>query len=134
MLRIIWGVFFLGSSVFNLSYTYSHPEFFEQFADIALYNVYVEIIEKLVVPYAEIFTVLLALFELTVGVFILAKNKSVRVGLYASLLFTVLLIPVIPPYTYFNIVVALIPIYLLRKQYPNVFYKDFSNIFHHRGA
>ncbi|WP_147534783.1 hypothetical protein [Bacillus marasmi] len=134
MLRMIWGLFFLGSSVFNLTYTFSHPEFFEQFSEYALFNVYAVVIEKLVVPYAEIFTVLLVLFELFVGVFVLGKNNFVKVGLYASLVFTIVLIPVIPPYTYTNIVTAIVPIYLLRKQYPNVFYKDFVNFFHHRGA
>lgn len=134
MLRTVWGLFFLGSCVFNLSYTFTHPEFFEQFAEMAMFNVYVVVIEKMVMPYAEIFTVILGLFEFLVGVFVLGKNTYVKVGLYASLVFTILLIPVIPPYTYTNIVLAIVPIYLLRKKYPKMFFKELLNIFHHRGT
>lgn len=134
MLRMVWGLFFLGSSVFNLSYTFSHPEFYEQFADMALFDFYADLIENIVVPYAEWFTVTLALFELAVGLFVLSKNVYVKIGIYASLFFTVLLIPVIPPYTYLNFVVAIIPIYLLRKSYPDPFYHDFTNMMHHKGV
>ncbi|WP_318508975.1 hypothetical protein [Bacillus sp. T3] len=131
MLRMVWGFFFLGSSVFNLTYTLSQPEFYQQFAEMALFKIYSDMIETIVVPYAEWFTIMLVIFELTVGILVLSKNIYAQIGLYASLLFTVALIPVIPPYTFVNFVVALIPIYLLRKSYPNPFYKDFSNLMHH---
>jgi hypothetical protein len=122
MLRMVWGIFFLGSSIFNLTYTRVHPEFYQQFADMALLSVYTDFIEKIVVPNAEIFTYLLVVFELAVGLLTLSKNIFVKVGLIASIIFILLLIPVIPPYTFVNLLVVIIPGFLIRKQYKyNVF-------------
>lgn len=115
-LRVVWGLFFIASGVFNFAYTMQNLEVYNEFADMALFSFYVNFIEDVVIPNGEVFTATLAVFELLVGGLILAKGMYAKVGLIASLIFTVALIPAIVPYTYVNILLALIPIMLFRNK------------------
>jgi hypothetical protein len=117
MLRALWGMFFLAGGIYNASYTMFHPELYQDMADISLLPIYTEFIEKVVVEYPIVFTSVLVGFELLAALLIFSKDIYVKVGLLATLIFTISLVPVAVPYTYLNILLAIIPIYLLRKNY-----------------
>ena len=117
MLRIIWGTIFIGASIFNLSYTMFQPGLYQDIANLSLLPIYTDLIENYIIENPIIFTSLLVVFEFITGWLILSKGVSVKFGLIASLIFTLSIIPAIVPYTYVNIILAIIPLFLLRKKY-----------------
>jgi hypothetical protein len=133
MLRTIWGVLFLGGSIFNGSFTMLHPEVYQDIANLSVLPIYTEFIENYVVEYPIVFTSLLVAFEFIVGLLILSKGVYVKVGLLASLLFTLSIVPAIAPYTYLNLLLAVIPVYLLRNKYPASIMKIFNRRKHDIG-
>jgi hypothetical protein len=117
--RIAWGVFFLGSAVFNaLITTPNAAQVYLSFAGMS-WPVAEQLVRRLVVPVGMAFTLLVAAFEITVGLLIL-RRRTARVGIGISLGWLAVLIPFLDGYGLVNIVLiaALLP--LLRYDYDNI--------------
>ena len=117
--RIAWGVFFLGSAVFNALITAPNAaQVYLSFAAMS-WPVAEQLVRHLVVPVGMAFTVLVAAFEITVGLLIL-RRRTARVGIAISLAWLAVLIPFLDGYGLVNIVLlaALLP--LLRYDYDSI--------------
>ena len=114
--KIAWGVFFLGSAVFNALITAPNAEqVYLSFAGMS-WPVAEQLVRHLVVPDGMAFTLLVAAFEVTVGLLIL-RRRTARVGIVISLAWLAVLIPFLDGYGLVNVVLiaALAP--LLRYDY-----------------
>src|SRR5690242_1934720 len=114
--RIAWGVFFLGSAVFNALITAPNAEHvYLSFASLS-WPVAEQLVRNFVVPFGMPFTLMVAAFEITVGVLILHR-RTARFGIVISLAWLGVLIPFLDGYGLVNVVLigALLP--LLRYDY-----------------
>ena len=86
--RIFLGLFFLVMALgVNGSFTFGNPQAYVDYAEGALIPFY----RNLVVPVVSIspflFGLLLMAFEITMGLLLLHKHKSVKIGLIGTMLF-----------------------------------------------
>ncbi len=117
--RIAWGVFFLGSAVFNALITAPNAEqVYLSFAGLS-WPVAEQLVRNLVVPVGMAFTLLVVAFEITVGLLIL-RRRTARIGIVISLAWLAVLIPFLDGYGLVNVVLiaALAP--LLRYDYYSI--------------
>ena len=114
--RIAWGVFFLGSAVFNALITAPNAEQVYRSFESLSWPVAEQLVRNLVVPVGTAFTFLVAAFEITVGLLIVHR-RSARFGIVISLAWLAVLIPFLNGYGLVNVVLiaALAP--LLRYDY-----------------
>lgn len=86
--RIFLGLFFLAMALgVNGSFTFGNPQAYMDYANGALIPFY----RSLVVPVVSVspvaFGILLMAFEITMGLLLLHKHKSVKIGLIGTMLF-----------------------------------------------
>ncbi len=86
--EIGFGVLLAIGAVFNATYTLRNgAEFYRSFADGAWLAPARDLVERLVIPNATVFTVAVVLFEATAAVLILTRGDAVRLGLFAGAAF-----------------------------------------------
>ena len=109
--RIAWGVFFLGSAVFNAVITAPNAEQVYRSFESLSWPVAEQLVRHLVVPVGMAFTVLVVAVEITVGLLIL-RRRSARFGIVISLAWLAVLIPFLNGYGLVNVVLiaALAPL------------------------
>ncbi|MDH3259897.1 MAG: hypothetical protein OEM81_11535 [Acidimicrobiia bacterium] len=79
------GALFLIGAVFNATYTRTHGEkFYGSFADGAWLGPARQMIEKVVIPNATVFTMALVLFQATVAIMILLRGDLLQCALLAG--------------------------------------------------
>ncbi len=89
LIEIGFGVLYLIGAIFNSLYTLRHgDEFYGSFADKAILAPAKRLIQKVVIPHARLFTILLIIFELVVAFCILSRGALVRPGLIAGAIFS----------------------------------------------
>ncbi len=89
LIEIGFGVLYLIGAFFNSLYTLRHgDEFFGSFADKAILLPARQLIQKVVIPHARVFTILLIVFQLTVAFCILSRGALVKPGLVAGAIFS----------------------------------------------
>ena len=115
--RLFLGFSFLAASLVNLFLSVPHPENFQTYAALSWFPFYSRMISSLIVPHAAIFSTLLVLYEYTMGLLILGKGLSVRIGLWGYILFLIGIFPSMGVYTLFNLVLVFLPAALLFKDY-----------------
>ncbi len=88
ILEIGFGLLYLVGAIFNFLYTLRHgDEFYGSFADKAMLVPSRQLIRKIVIPHARLFTGLLIAFELLVALSILSRGDLVEFGLLAGAIF-----------------------------------------------
>jgi hypothetical protein len=88
-IEIGFGVLYLIGAIFNSLYTLRHGnEFYGSFADKAILALSRQLIRKVVIPHARVFTILLIVFQLIVAFCILSRGALVRPGLMAGAFFS----------------------------------------------
>lgn len=115
--RLLWGIFFVGSGIVNLTVTLPHPEYYKSFADLTFFPFYRTLLLTIAVPNAYLITGLVILFEIAAGVMMLAKGTAVRLGLMGTILWLVFVCPAMGWYTLFSPLMIVIPALLLRYEY-----------------
>ncbi|HEU0295311.1 MAG TPA: hypothetical protein VFR47_21400 [Anaerolineales bacterium] len=115
--RILWGLFFIASSLFNLFITLPNPDFYRAFADINFFGFYRWLLLNIALPYATVITSLVVIFELTVGMLILTKGIAVRYGLMGTCLWLLFICPSMGWYTIWSPILLVVPFLLLRFDY-----------------
>jgi len=95
--RICIGVFYLVSSVFNLFHTINNTQYLWT---VCLENVRFsfqkDFLEQFVIPNEKLIVLLIVAFEVIVGVFILSKGISVKIGLILGILWVLFVAPFLP--------------------------------------
>ena len=89
LIEIGFGLLYLIGAIFNSFYTLRHSdEFYGSFAEKAILAPAKLLIEKVVIPRAKLFTILLIIFQLTVAFCILSRGPLVIPGLIVGAIFT----------------------------------------------
>lgn len=114
LIEIGFGVLYLIGAIFNSLYTLRHgDEFYGSFADKAILAPSKQLIRKLVIPRARVFTILLIVFQLTVAFCILSRGALVKPGLMAGAVFSFAVVFVSnTPGAIANLVMSVVQAYL----------------------
>ncbi|HNW69617.1 MAG TPA: hypothetical protein PKI01_04385 [Bacteroidales bacterium] len=115
--RIFLGIFYLIMAIgINLVNAFIDPQSTVQMGENSLIGFYRTIFTEIVSKAPVVFIILIALFEITMGLLILNKHKKVKFGLIGTTVFLIL----ITPFGYIQLPwlgLAAIQLYLLRKDY-----------------
>ncbi len=88
LVEIGFGVLYFVGALFSSFYIWRHgEEFYGSFASGAILSPARQLIRRVVIPRARVFTVLLIVFQLTVALCILSRGALVRPGLIAGAVF-----------------------------------------------
>ncbi len=89
------GLLFLIGAIFNASYTLRHgEEFYGSFAASAWFHPARKLVRNLVIPHAQLFTILLIAAQASIAVMILARGNLVQLGLISGAVFSLAAVPV----------------------------------------
>lgn len=89
IIEVGFGVLYVIGAIFNFLYTLRHgDEFYGSFADKALFVWSSQLIRGVIIPHAKLFTMLLIVFQLVVGLCLLSRGTLVRPGLIAGAIFS----------------------------------------------
>jgi hypothetical protein len=114
LLEIVFGLLYLIGAIFNSLYTLRHgDEFYGSFAENAILAPARYLIQKVVIPRAKLFTILLIAFQLIVAFCILSRGELVKPGLIAGAIFNFAVVFVSNvPGAVASLVMAFIQLYL----------------------
>ena len=88
ILEIALGIIYMIGAGFNFSYTLKHgEEFYQSFADNTWFAPAAWLIRKVVLPNPKIFTDILIVFQVLVGIALLSRGPFVGLGLLAGTAF-----------------------------------------------
>jgi hypothetical protein len=92
--RVFVGIFFLVMALgVNGSFTFSNPQAYVDYAEGALIPFYRNLALNVVTINPLLFGLLLMAFEITMGLLILHKQKSVKIGLVGTIFFLIGIAP-----------------------------------------
>jgi len=119
--RIFLGFFFLAMALgVNGSFTFGNPQAYLDYAEGALIPLYRDLAVSVVAISPVAFGLLLMAFEIAMGLLLLHKQKSVKIGLTGTMLFLVGISPLswvqIP---WLGLIVA--EVYLFRREFDRSF-------------
>jgi len=127
--RIFLGVFYLIMAIgINLVNAITNPLSTVQMGENSLLKFYRIIFSEIVARAPEFFILIIALFEIVMGLLILNKHKKVKLGLIGTSIFLIL----ITPFGYIQIPwlgIAAIQLYLLRKDFDKTFIEIIGSAF-----
>jgi len=115
--RIFLGIFYLIMAIgINMVNAFTDTQSTVQMGEASLIGFYRTIFTEIISKAPVIFILLIALFEIIMGILILNKHNKVKLGLIGTTVFLVL----ITPFGYIQIPwlgIALVQLYLLRKDF-----------------
>lgn len=120
--RIFLGFFFLLMAIgVNGSFTFSNPQAYVEYAQGALIPFYRDLaLGFIAVLGPTLFGVLLMLFEISMGVMLLHKKKSVKIGLIGTMIFVIGIAPLaVVQIPWIGLVIG--EAYLLTKEFDHHF-------------
>lgn len=120
--RIFLGLFFLVMAIgVNGSFTFTNPQAYVEYASSALIPFYRDIALAIVELNPLLFGLLLMAFEIAMGLLLLHKQNSVRIGLIGTMAFLIGIAPLsmlqIP---WLGLIIG--EVYLLRKKFDVAFW------------
>lgn len=116
--RAIVGATYLAAAAFNLFFTLPTGDL-RWLADNAWFPALADFVTKAVQPNHEPFMLLVVVFEAAVGVLILGRGRLVDLGIGASVLWVLFLVPFLQPFPMAttNVVLAIVQGSLLLRRY-----------------
>jgi hypothetical protein len=100
----------------NVTFLLTQPSFVFDYGREAWLPLYRTLTESIIAPQPRIFGILLILFEVTMGLFLLGRRAWVRVGLIGTMIFVLVLVPInIAQIAWAGSVIA--NVYLLTKSF-----------------
>lgn len=121
--RIFLGIFYLIMAIgINIVNALTNPQTTVQMGEASLVPFYRTVFTEVVAKAPSIFILAIAFFQIIMALLILNKHRKVRIGLLGTIIFLVL----ITPFGYIQIPwlgIALIQIYLLRKDFDKTLYE-----------
>ena len=132
--RIFLGPFFLVMAIgVNGSFTFTNPQAYVEYASEALIPLYRDIALTIVELNPMLFGLLLMVFEITMGLLLLHKGKSVRIGLIGTMVFLIGIAPLsfvqIP---WVGLIIG--EAYLLTKEFDTTFLEIIQSKLRTRGS
>ena len=126
--RIFLGFFYLVMAIgINMVNAFTNPQTTIQMGEASLIGFYKTIFSDIVAKSPVIFILIIALFEISMGLLILNKQKKVKLGLLGTSIFLVM----ITPFGYIQIPwlgIAAIQIYLMKKDFDKTLIETISSI------
>lgn len=127
--RIFLGIFYLIMAIaINMVNAVTNPQSTVQMGEASLLELYRILFSEIVSKAPAFFILVIALFELIMGLLILTKHKKVKVGLIGTSIFLIL----ITPFGYIQLPwlgIAAIQFYLLRKDFDKTFIEIMASVF-----
>jgi hypothetical protein len=122
--RGVVGVAYLVAAGFNLFSTLPEGDL-GWFADSAWFPFLGDFVRQVVVPNQALFMGLVVVFEVAVGLLILSRGKFVDMGVTASVLWVLFLIPFLQPFPMAatNVVLAILQGILLLRRYDTAIWR-----------
>ncbi|MFC2054568.1 hypothetical protein ACFLV7_09795 [Chloroflexota bacterium] len=119
--RIFLGLFFLVMAIgVNGSFTFTNPQAYVEYASGALIPIYRDIALTIVQLNPMLFGLLLMVFEIVMGLLILHKQKSVRIGLIGTMVFLIGIAPLgLIQFPWLGLIIG--EAYLLTKDFDTTF-------------
>lgn len=115
--RIFLGIFYLIMAIgINTVNAITDPHSTVQMGEASLLDFYKTIFSEVIAKAPVLFILLIALFQITMGLLILNKHRNVKFGLIGTTIFLIL----ITPFGYIQIPwlgIAAVQLYLLRKDF-----------------
>lgn len=127
--RIFLGIFYLVMAIgINMVNAITNPQSTVQMGESSLLDFYKTIFSDIVAKAPVFFILLIALFQITMGLLILNKHKNVKIGLIGTSIFLLF----ITPFGYIQIPwlgIAAIQLYLLRRDFDKTFIEIIGKAF-----
>lgn len=121
--RIFLGFFFVAMGVgVNVAFLLTQPSFVADYGREAWLPLYRTLTETIIAPRPRIFGILLILFEVAMGLFLLSRGIWVKVGLIGTMIFVLALVPIHVTQIVWAVSVAA-NVYLLTKNFDTGFVK-----------
>lgn len=119
--RIFLGLFFLVMAIgVNGSFTFTNPQAYVEYASGVLIPLYRDIALTIVEFNPMLFGLLLMAFEIVMGLLILHKQKSVRIGLIGTMVFLIGIAPLsFIQFPWLGLIIG--EAYLLTKEFDTTF-------------
>ena len=119
--RIFLGLFFLVMAIgVNVVMVLTNPQSYVEYGSGALIPLYRELTLNIIALSPALFGLLLAVFEIAMGLLILSKQGYVKIGLIGTIIFVVALTPVsVIQFPWLGLVVG--QAYLLTKEFDTTF-------------
>lgn len=119
--RIFLGIFFIIMGLgINVPFLLIKPNFIAEYGQGAWFPLYRTLTDLIIKPYPYLFGILLICFEITMGVLLLGKKKSVKIGLIGTMLFIIMLSPLYKSQLAWTISI-IGHIFLLKKEFNTSF-------------
>lgn len=116
--RAFIGVAYLAAAIFNTIYTLPRSDELDGYADGAWFPFLETFMRDVFMPNGDLFIILVIAFEVVVGILILSRSIYVDVGVSASVVWVLAVLPFLAwPYLLTNIVLALMQGVLLLHRY-----------------
>jgi len=90
--RVFFALWYLFGSLVHVKFGLANNHIYERFGSTSLFAASRELWTTVVMPHIAFFALLLAAFEMAVGILILSKDRYVKIGLTASVLFNLFLV------------------------------------------
>jgi hypothetical protein len=90
--RVFFALWYLFGSLVHIKFGLANNHIYERFGGTSLFAASCELWTTVVMPDIAFFALLLAAFEMAVGILILSKDRYVKIGLIASVLFNLFLV------------------------------------------
>ena len=130
--RIFLGIFFLVMAIgVNGWFTFTNPQGYIDYTSDALIPIYRDIALTVVEFNPVLFGVLLMVFEITMGLLLLHKHKSVKIGLIGTMAFLVGIAPLnLIQLPWLGLLIG--QAYLLTKEFDSTFLEIIQSKLHSR--
>lgn len=116
--RATVGLAYVAAAIFNAVYTLPRSDELQGYADGAWLPFLEDFMVDVFMPNGELFMGLVVLFEVVVGLLILARWRSVDAGVLASVGWVLVVLPFLAwPYLLTNLVLAVVQGVLLLRRY-----------------
>lgn len=127
--RIFLGIFYLIMAIgINIVNAITNPQSTIQMGEDSLIGFYRTIFSDIVSKAPVFFILVIALFQITMGLLILNKHRKVKLGLIGTSIFLIL----ITPFGYIQLPwlgIAAIQLYLLRNDFDKTFIEIIGSVF-----
>lgn len=125
--RIFLGIFYLIMAIgINMVNAITDPHSTVQMGEASLLDFYKTIFSEVIAKAPVLYILLIALFQITMGLLILNKHRNVKLGLIGTTIFLIL----ITPFGYIQIPwlgIAAVQLYLLRKDFDKTLIEIITN-------
>lgn len=128
--RAFIGIAYLAAAAFNTVYTLPRSDQLDGYADGAWFPFLRDFMRDVFMPNGDVFMILVIIFEVAVAVLILSRDRYVDIGVGASVLWVLAILPFLAwPYLTTNLVLALLQGVILFRRYDTAIWDSVRDLF-----